>query len=104
MPESHTRSIVSRYLLGFGIFFTLLAIGAFAMPFIITPASGERGAGQVLNFYLLYLTFAFAAFVFTIASYYVQGRMARAGWIILACLFGIPLLWFYAAVAISRWL
>jgi len=98
MPVSDTRRIVSRFLLGFGIFFTLLALGVFALPFIAAAIGNYEGGEQAFGPFFLYLLLAFPAFLFTVASILVRGwREARAGYITLGCLFGIPLLTFLAA-------
>jgi hypothetical protein len=88
MPAADAKHIISRFLLGFGMFFTLLALAAFAMPFIASATGSYKGGEQAIG-----------SFFFTVASIFVRGwPEARAGYINLACLFGIPLLMFLAAV------
>ena len=99
MRVSDTRRIVSRFLLGFGIFSTLLALGVFAVPFIAAVSGSYEGGEQAIGSFFLYLLLAFPAFLFIVASILVrEWREARAGYITLACLFGIPLLTFLAAL------
>lgn len=99
LPISETRLIISRLILGLGMFFTFLAIGFFVMPFVAAAVGDYEGGDQSLGGYLFYLLLGFPAFAITLASIFVRGwREARAGYVTLACLFGIPALVIAAAL------
>jgi hypothetical protein len=99
MAISNTRRSVAGVLLAFGIFFTVLALAAFAMPFIATLTLTYEGGAQAWGAFLFYVLLAVPACICTPAAVLVRGwRAARVGYITLACLFGIPLLTFIAAL------
>jgi hypothetical protein len=97
MPISDTRRIISQILLGFGMFFTTLALGFFALIFVAAASDNYEGGEQAFGPFFLYLLLAVPAFLFNGTAVVVRGwREARAGYITIACLFGIPLLTFIA--------
>src|SRR4028118_1007402 len=96
MPRA--KQIVAALLLSIGIGLTLLALVIFAAPFIATPAgtseAGEAGRGAIL----FSLVLAVPACITTLAAIYLRGwSQARAGYVTLGLLFGVPLLTFLAA-------
>jgi len=97
MIESSKRILAGMFLV-IGIVFTLLALGVFAMSLIAALTHNYEG-GEAVGAFIFYGLLALPAFGFTTAAIWVRGWCeARAGYITLACLFGIPLLTFIAAV------
>jgi hypothetical protein len=99
MAISNTRRVFAGVLLAFGIVFTLLALGIFAVPFISALTHSYEGGQQAIGAFILYLLLCLPACGFTFTAILLRGwREARAGYITLACLFGIPFLTFIVAL------
>jgi hypothetical protein len=90
---SSQRIIVSRLLLAVGILFTALALLVFAMPFVAAVSGSYEGGGQAIGAFFFYLLLGIPAFILGSASVLFRGwREARAGYVVLGCLVGVPLL------------
>lgn len=93
------RRILSGICLGLGIIFTPLAFFFLSLPFIASITGTYEGGEQAIFAFFLYGLMNLPALLFCGLSIVIRGwREARAGYVTLGVLWGVPLLLLIAAL------
>jgi hypothetical protein len=93
------KSILGGAFLSLSVVLALIALIAFGMPFLAVGANTYEGGAHAWGAFLLYFLFAVPATLLGGLAIALRGpRNARAVYVTVACLYGVPLVVFIAAL------